>query len=127
MFPILTGSEERIRQVLTSMLAGNAFFLHSNPPTLFQSETYIKSRNEHTLYHEGGEPFPFMVILSTEHFHNVLNDCSYTEIGGISYLYMWYYDIYVHMYISATYSILKQRDAIKSDYCSKFKKGCYII
>lgn len=88
MFAILTGSEERIRQVLTSMLAGNAFFLHSNPPTLFQSETYIKSRNEHTLYHEGGESFPFMVILSTEHFHNVLNDCSYTDIGGISYLYM---------------------------------------
>lgn len=111
MFAILTGSEERIRQVLTSMLAGNAFFLHSNPPTLFQSETYIKSRNEHTLYHEGGESFPFMVILSTEHFHNVLNDCSYTDIGGISYLY----------------TILKQRDAIKSDYCSKFKKGCYII
>lgn len=92
--------------MLTSMLAGNAFFLHSNPPTLFQSETYIKSRNEHTLYHEGGEPLPFMVILSTEHFHNVLNDCSYTEIGGISC------DIMTFTYISATYSILKQRDAI---------------
>lgn len=36
-------------------------------------------------------------FVSTEHFHNVLNDCSYTDIGGISYLYMWYYDIYVHI------------------------------
>lgn len=112
--------------MLTSMLAGNAFFLHSNPPTLFQSETYIKSRNEHTLYHEGGEPFPFMVILSTEHFHNVLNDCSYTEISGISLVvfHIFICDIMTFTYISATYSILKQRDAIKSDYCSKFKKGC---
>lgn len=58
------GSEEKIRQVLTSMLAGNAFFLHSNPPTLFQTETYTKSRDEHiTLYHGNGEPLPFMNCL----------------------------------------------------------------
>lgn len=59
----LTGNSEKIREVLTSMLAGNAFFLHSNPPSLFQSQTYIKSRDEHTLYHEAGKPLPFMVIL----------------------------------------------------------------
>lgn len=80
---ISAGNKEKIREVLTSMLAGNAYFLHSNPPNLFQSETYIKSRNEHTLYHKAGNPLPFVNCLFNPE-SNQKTSCLFQFSSGVN-------------------------------------------